>query len=83
MSLLNGKFIRNIFVQEQPTGTVNGVNDEFTLSHNPIFLSAHLLFLNGVLLAQGVHYILTGNEIKFSKPPAAGQVIMSVYIRSL
>jgi hypothetical protein len=83
MSLLNGKFIRNIFVQETPGGTVDGVNTSFTVSTNPIFTSAHLLFVNGILLKQGVHYTISGNTITMTSAPANGQSLYSVYIRSL
>lgn len=83
MSLLRGKFIANIFVQETPAGDVDGVNTSFTTTHNPIYVSAHLLFINGVLLRQGVHYTITGNSITMTIAPALGQVLTSVYIRGL
>ena len=56
--LFNGKWISNIFVQEIPSGTVDGVNVTFTQANNPIFTSAHILFVNGVYLVPGVHYTL-------------------------
>lgn len=83
MALLNGKWISNIFVQEIPTGTVNGANTSFTLTNNPIFTSAHLLFVNGLLLVNGVHYTISGNTITMTTAPAFGQTLVSVYIRSL
>jgi hypothetical protein len=81
--LLRGKFIANIFVQETPSGTVDGVNTSFTTTHNPIFISAHLLFVNGILLRQGVHYTISGNTITMTLAPASGQVLISVYIKGL
>ena len=83
MSLFNGKWFSNIFVQEGLTGTVNGVNDTFTVSNNPIFTSAIMIFINGVYLTPTVHYSVSGNTITFVTPPAAGQVPRAVYIRSL
>lgn len=80
---LNGKWISNIFVQETPSGTVNGVNTSFTTTNNPIFASAHLLFVNGLLLQQGIHYSISGNTITMTAAPATGQSLLSVYIRSL
>lgn len=80
---LNGKWISNIFVQETPTGTVDGVNTSFATTNNPIFTSAHLLFVNGLLLKQGTHYSISGNTITMSIAPAIGQQLMSIYIRSL
>lgn len=83
MSLLNGKWIANIFVQEVPSGTVNGSNVTFTLSNNPIFTSAILLHVNGVLLIQGTHYSISGNTITMTSAPVAGQLLHAVYIRSI
>jgi hypothetical protein len=79
--LLRGKFIANIFVQETPTGDVDGVNVTFTTTNNPIFTTAHLLFINGILLRQGVHYTISGNTITMTLAPASGQVLTSVYIK--
>ena len=81
--LLNGKWISNIFVQEVASGTVNGVNVTFTLTNNPIFTSAILLYLNGVYLTPGVHYNISGNTITMTIAPAAGQVLSAAYIRPL
>ena len=80
--LLNGKWLRNIFVQETPSGTVNGSNVTFTVTNNPIFTSAHLLFVNGLVYKQSVHYTISGNTITFTIAPAAGSSLLSVYIRS-
>jgi len=43
-----------------PTGTIDGANDTFTLSAAPLFMS---LYLNGVLLQDGVAYTRTGLTI--------------------
>lgn len=82
MALLNGKWFRNIFVQETPSGLVNGSNTTFTLTHTPIFNSAHILYINGLAMSQGVHYTLSGNTITMLITPAAGQLLYSFYLRS-
>ena len=85
MALTSSKWFRNFFVQETPSGTVNGVNDTFTLTHTPVFNSMHMLHVNGLLLSQGVHYTLSGNTITFLSGfiPATASHLLSVYIRSL
>lgn len=83
MALLNGKWISNIFVQEIPSGTVNGANTSFTLTSNPIFTSAIKLYVNGILLIQGTHYSITGNAITMVTAPASGQTLYATYIRSI
>jgi hypothetical protein len=41
------------FVQETPTGNIDGVNTTFTLSQTPTANSGVSLFLNGNLVTQG------------------------------
>lgn len=43
-----------------PTGTIDGANDTFTLASIPLFMS---LYMNGVLLTEGVGYTRTGATI--------------------
>lgn len=56
---------------ETPTGTVDDVNDTFTLSQTPVANSLHL-YLNGVLQRPGVEYGLSGTTITMSDPPQTG-----------
>jgi len=83
MSLLNGKWVENIFIQEAPSGTINSSNVNFTLTYSPIFTSAIIVFVNGVALTQTAHYSVSGNAITFTAAPATGSSILAVYIRSL
>jgi len=83
MALSSSKWFKNYFVQETPSGTVNGVNDTFTLTHTPLFNSMHFLFVNGLFLSQGVHYTISGNTITMLVIPATAQHLVSVYIRSI
>lgn len=43
-----------------PSGTMDGVNDTFTLATAPLHLT---LFLNGICLAEGIGYTLAGGTI--------------------
>lgn len=60
---------------ETPAGAVDGVNDEFELSHEPASL---LLFLNGVLQTLGDDYTLSGTTITFATAPFTGDVLSAV-----
>lgn len=51
---------------ETPTGTINGVNDTFTLAYTPSPAASVLWFKNGLLQrASGNDYTLTGNSAVF------------------
>lgn len=56
---------------ETPTGTIDGVNVTFGLSETPTPTNSLKLYRNGLLLAEGVDYSLSGTTITFfanSKP---------------
>jgi prefoldin subunit 5 len=58
---------------EVPTGAVNGTNTTFTLANAPNPSASLKLYKNGVLLAQGVDYSLSGATITFVSTKAAPQ----------
>jgi hypothetical protein len=64
------------------TGTVNGINDTFTLAHVPTSGSEHL-FVNGVLQNPGAtaDYTITGASIVFNTDaiPRAGDILIASY----
>jgi hypothetical protein len=62
----------NYIDDETPSGTIDGVNDTFTLAHAPTPADSLMLFFNGQELAQGVDYTLVTNVITFLTPPDAG-----------
>lgn len=80
MALLEGKWLGDFFEQEIPSGDVDGVNDEFILSKTPTRAKSLILFLNGVVQAQGGHYSIVGDTITFISPPQLGQVPYVFYI---
>lgn len=52
-------------VLETPSGTINGVNQTFTITNTPI-ANSFKLFQNGWLLTGGgVHYTLSGTTITY------------------
>jgi hypothetical protein len=81
MSLLQGKWIGQIFSQEVPSGTVNGSNTAFTLSDSPHSSEAVLLMLNGLFLEQGTDYTISGTAITMTTAPVVGQKLFSFYVK--
>jgi len=56
---------------ETPSGTIDGVNDTFTLANAPSPAASLILVLNGQVLTQGVEYTLSSLTITFTTPPDA------------
>jgi len=81
MSLLQGKWIGQIFFQEVPSGTVNGSNTAFTLSASPHSPGAVLLMLNGLFLEQGSDYSILDTAITMTTAPVVGQKLYSFYVK--
>jgi len=52
--------------KETPTGTLNGVNGTFTLSMTPSPATSLAVYRNGLRLASGVDYTLSGATITFT-----------------
>ena len=81
MSKIVGSYIANIFAQEVPSGTVDGVNTSFTLTANPVYSSTVHIYLNGLLQRQGTDYTVSGTAVSFTNAPAAGEEILATYIK--
>lgn len=69
------------FAEEVPSGTIDGVNLSFTLTHNVFPTSSLLLYKDGVLQVQGTHYTLSNHLITFISPfqPDTGQDLFASY----
>lgn len=52
-------------VRETPTGTINGVNDTFTLSTAPASDDLAIIARNGVVQVRGAAYTISGVTITF------------------
>lgn len=76
--------VRADFVgNEIPAGTVDGVNDTFTLASNPDPDAFLMLFINGMLqYAGGVNYTLSGTTITFAAAsiPQTGDLLRAFYV---
>jgi hypothetical protein len=67
--------------QEVPTGAINGSNTAFTLVNAPSPPASLSLYLNGLLMDQGVDYTLSGNAISFliASTPQPGDLLLASY----
>ena len=74
--LLVSKYI----VREVPTGTIDGLNDQFNLINIPV-TGSEMVFLNGVLQGKPGDYNLSGETIKFVVAPEEGDIIYVTYLR--
>ncbi len=67
--------------QQTPSGAINGVNTTFTLSQTPSPSTSLYAYRNGLLLAPGVDYTLSGNVITFmsGQTPQTNDVLLCTY----
>lgn len=66
------------FKEEVPTGTVDGVNDTFTLSVSPVDIVS--LSMNGRPLKYTTDYTVVGTTLTIISPPAIGQELFLIYV---
>jgi len=67
---------------EAPTGVVDGINTEFTLSYIPAHPQALILSLNGRVLEFGIDYVVLGKVIYMTFPPSLGSELYALYKRA-
>lgn len=70
-----------IFVNKEiPSGSIDGVNTIYTLSHVPTQGSDHL-YLNGLLIEENSNtdYTISGSTIKFNEPLLSGSKLHCTY----
>ena len=79
--LIDTRLLGDVFKQEVPSGTVNGVNTTFTLTTDPI-PGTLILTVDGRLQMQGVSldYTVSGATIDFDSAPQTGEQIYAIFI---
>jgi hypothetical protein len=78
MGTLGGSVVHKFMDDETPSGTVNGVNDTFTLSKAPVNGSLKL-FRGGARQRVTEDYTLSGRTIVFTIPPVVGEILLADY----
>ena len=66
------------WLRETPSGTMNGSNVTFTLSHTPLANSL-TLYLNGVEQISGTNYSIVGSTITYTVAPKATDLMLAQY----
>ena len=82
MSRLDAIALKDFWVDETPSGTINGSNTAFTLSQTPNENESVNLYLDGLKLTAGVDYTLSGSSITMTTAPAIAQLLRANYIRN-
>ena len=67
------------YAQEVPSGSINGTNTDFTISHTPVSTPSLVLFEDGLSLVPTTDYSLTGSTITLVIAPKAGQSLVAFY----
>jgi uncharacterized protein YoxC len=71
-----------VFVDaETPTGTINGSNTSFTLSHTPAPVVSLTLYRNGLIQTNGVDFTIGGSTLTFlaGSVPKVGDIVLAYY----
>lgn len=71
----------SVIFNEVPSGTINGVNVTFTLTHAPIVHKISV-FKNGLMLRPTTDYTVSGKTITFAVAPAGGSNLLVNYLVS-
>jgi hypothetical protein len=80
--VIDGKFIAKGWVQEVPTGTVNGSNTAFTLSTAPREPDVVQVYLNGIRQRKTTDYSISGTTITFVSAPVTDQSVYVEYFQN-
>lgn len=79
------RFLKQFWVDEAPSGSVNGSNVTFTLANTPLENGSTEpsvdLYLNGLYQTPGVDYTISGVTITMTIAPVVGQTLRASYIR--
>lgn len=65
-------------LREAPSGTINGINTSFTVTHAPASVNSILVWINGVNVPKGAgagKFSISGTTITFGTAPATGSVL--------
>lgn len=83
MTRLGSRFVNEGWVQETPSGSVNGSNAAFTLAFTPDDSAGVRVYVNGLIQKPTTHYTISSTTITFVTAPAVGQDLLVEYTKSL
>ena len=82
MSRLSARFLKKFWVDETPSGTVNGSNTSFSLAQLPLENDSVELYQDGLKLTYTTDYTISGTTITMVTAPVVGQTLRANYIRN-
>lgn len=78
---LDARALKDFWVDETPTGTINGSNTSFTISSASHESEAFNLYLDGLKLTNSTDYSLSSTTITMVTAPAVGQSLRANYVK--
>jgi len=82
MSRIEARFLKEFWVDETPSGSINGSNVTFTLAQIPLENECVNVFLDGLKQTYTTDYTISGVTITFVVAPATAQILRVNYIRN-
>lgn len=67
------------FINETPIGSINGINQAFTLTYAPNPSSSLTVFLNGAKLTVTEDYTITSDDLTLNIAPPTGSILNVEY----
>lgn len=81
MGRIDGRFLKKFFVDETPSGTVNGSNVTFTLSQAPLENDSVEVYVDGLKKTYTTDYSISSTTITMVTAPVVGQTLRANYVR--
>lgn len=81
MSTMDAKFLKRFWVDETPSGSINGSNVTFTITQTPLENAAVDVYLDGLKLIPTTDYSISGTTITMVVAPALAQTLRVEYIQ--
>lgn len=81
MSKIDGKFLKRFWIDEAPSGTIDGINTIFTLSQVPLENDCVSIYIAGLRLIPITNFSISSGTITFVVAPAIASVIRVQYVR--
>jgi hypothetical protein len=81
MTRVDANLQKRFWVDETPSGTVNGSNTAFTLAQTPFDANdAVTIYVDGIKRDRVTDWTISGSTITFVTAPALGQSVRANYI---
>lgn len=82
MTQISQKFQMDDFIQETPSGSINGTNVTFTIANPTSDYGSVLLFRDGLQMIQGTDFTILNQTITMTTAPASGMSLSVQYMKA-